>query len=71
MANGAVSITFGNRASGAIKGKTLTLRPAMVEDAPIVPIAWVCGMASVPAKMTVKGNNLTTIPVGLLPLQCR
>jgi len=71
VANGAVSITFGNRASGAIKGKTLTLRPAMVEDAPIVPIAWVCGMASVPAKMTVKGDNLTTIPVGLLPLQCR
>jgi len=35
---GAIHITFGNRANKAIAGKTLTLRPAVVEDAPIVPV---------------------------------
>ena len=69
--NGALHITFGNRASGLIKGKTLTLRPAVVEDAPIVPVAWVCGLASVPAKMTARGENRTDIPLKHLPIQCR
>lgn len=69
--NGAVHVTFGNRASGLIKGKTLTLRPAVVEDAPIVPVAWVCGLASVPGKMTARGENRTNIPLNHLPLRCR
>lgn len=69
--NGALHITFGNRASGLIKGKMLTLRPAVVEDAPVVPVAWVCGHASGPGKMTVKGENRTNIPLSLLPLRCR
>src|SRR5262245_49056219 len=30
---GAIHITFGNKAHGAINGKILTLRPAVVEDA--------------------------------------
>ena len=69
--NGAIHITFGNRANGAIAGKILTLRPAVVEDAPIVPVAWACGYAEAPEKMTVKGENLTNIPEGLLPIECR
>lgn len=69
--NGALHITFGNRASGLIKGKTLTLRPAVVEDAPIVPVAWVCGLASVPGKMTARGENRTDIALKHLPVQCR
>ena len=40
----------------------LSLRPAVVEDAPIVPIAWVCGNAEPPGKMTLEGQNLTDIP---------
>src|SRR5206468_1388242 len=36
---GAVHITFGNNASGGIRGKVLSLRPAVVEDAPVVPVA--------------------------------
>jgi len=36
---GAIHVTFGNRANAAIQGKTLTLRPAVVEDAPVVPVA--------------------------------
>jgi type IV pilus assembly protein PilA len=69
--NGALHMTFGNRASGLIKGRTLTLRPAVVEDAPIVPVAWVCGLASVPGKMTARGENRTDIPLKHLPVQCR
>jgi len=49
---GAVHITFGNQANAALKGKVLTLRPAIVEDATIVPVAWVCGNAAAPDKMT-------------------
>jgi len=69
--NGAIHLTFGNRANGAIAGKILTLRPAVVEDAPIVPIAWACGYAEAPAKMTVNGANLTNVPEALLPVECR
>lgn len=69
--NGAIQITFGGRANGAIKGKILTLRPAVVEDAPIVPITWVCGNAAPPEKMTVKGENKTDIRPIFLPLSCR
>jgi type IV pilus assembly protein PilA len=68
---GAIHITFGNRANSAIRGKVLTLRPAVVDDAPIVPVTWVCGYATAPEKMTVRGENKTNIPPGLLPIKCR
>jgi type IV pilus assembly protein PilA len=68
---GAIHLTFGNRAHGQIKGKVLTLRPAVVEDAPVVPVAWICGYAPVPDKMTVKGENRTNIPAIYLPFRCR
>jgi len=68
---GAIHITFGNRANNTIVGKLLTLRPAIVVDAPIVPIAWVCGYAETPNQMTANGRNLTNIPELLLPLECR
>ena len=69
--DGAISITFGNRASAAIAGKTLTLRPAVVDDAPVVPVAWVCGYAETPAQMTLHGEDRTDMPQALLPLECR
>jgi type IV pilus assembly protein PilA len=69
--NGAIHVTFGNRANGQIKGKVLTLRPAVVEDAPVVPVTWVCGYAPAPGQMTVKGENLTDVPAAYLPLRCR
>ena len=69
--NGAIHITFGNRANNDIVGKILTLRPAVVEDAPIVPVTWVCGTAEGPGKMTIKGENKTNIPAYYLPLSCR
>ena len=69
--DGAINITFGNNCNGIIRGKVLTLRPAIVPDAPVVPVAWVCGSAEAPAKMTVKGKNETNIPDGFLPFNCR
>jgi len=68
---GAIQVTFGNKANGAIVGKTLTLRPAVVEDASIVPVAWVCGHASAVDKMVAKGVDRTDIEAALLPLNCR
>ncbi len=68
---GTINITFGNKANNVILGKVLTLRPAVVEDAPIVPVTWVCGYATAPEKMTVKGENRTNIPPGYLPIRCR
>lgn len=69
--DGVISLTLGNRAHNAIIGKTLTIRPAVVEDAPIVPVTWVCGNAPGPDKMTIKGENKTTVPNQYLPLGCR
>ncbi len=69
--NGVINITFGNSAHSAIKGKVLTMRPAVVEDAPVVPVAWVCGKALGPDKMAVKGSDQTTVPDTYLPLDCR
>jgi type IV pilus assembly protein PilA len=69
--DGVIRLTFGNRANGLIKGKALTLRPAVIEDAPVVPIAWVCGYAPAPEKMTLRGENRTTVPERYLPWKCR
>jgi type IV pilus assembly protein PilA len=69
--SGAIHIVFGNQANGALRGMTLSLRPAVVEDAPIVPVAWVCGYAAAPDKMTVMAANKTDVPKGWLPVNCR
>lgn len=69
--SGAIQVTFGNRAHAGIRGKTLTLRPGVVEDAPIVPVAWVCGNAEPPNKMTARGLNKTSVPLKYLPMNCR
>ena len=69
--SGAIQLTFGNRANARIHGKTLTLRPGVIEDAPIVPVTWVCGSAEPPTRMTAKGLNKTNLPLEYLPLNCR
>jgi type IV pilus assembly protein PilA len=71
VANGAIHLTFGNSASSVLKGKILTIRPAVVADAPIVPIAWICGNADWPVAMKVKGENKTDLPAVFLPINCR
>jgi type IV pilus assembly protein PilA len=71
IVNGAINITFGNRATGALSGKVLTIRPAVVSDAPQVPVTWVCGNAAAPHNMTLMGLNQTTIAAAYLPLSCK
>lgn len=71
VVDGAVVVTFGNRANRFIAGKKLTLRPAVVSGHPVVPIAWVCGHAGVPEKMQVAGRNDTDIAGTQLPIDCR
>jgi type IV pilus assembly protein PilA len=68
---GAIHVVFGNKAQAAMAGKTLTLRPAVVDDASIVPVAWVCGHAAVVDKMTAMGVDRTDVAAQLLPLNCR
>lgn len=69
--NGAIHMMFGNKAHKNIQGKTLSFRPAVIEDAQIVPVAWVCGNAAGPNKMTVFGENRTDVPPEFLPNGCR
>ena len=69
--DGAIHISYGNRANGLLKDTTLTMRPAVVDDAPVVPVAWVCAGASAPDKMTLRGENKTTVAPAYLPANCR
>jgi type IV pilus assembly protein PilA len=69
--NGAIDITFGNGGSGALRGKILTIRPAVVIGAPVVPITWLCGHASTPPRMTPIGEDRTDVPAQFLPAACR
>jgi type IV pilus assembly protein PilA len=68
---GAIHLTFGNKAHRALQGKLLTVRPAGVEDARIVPLSWLCGPAGAPGQMTAQGHNRTSVAAGLLPGRCR
>jgi type IV pilus assembly protein PilA len=69
--HGAIHIAFGQRANKLLQGKIVTVRPAGVEDARIVPLTWLCGRAAAPAPMVAQGENRTSLPSGLLPLRCR
>ena len=71
LQDGAIQISFGNRAHGLLKGKTLSVRPAVVDDTPVVPVTWLCGLAPTPGKMTARGVNRTDVPAGFLPPRCR
>ncbi len=69
--DGVIDVEFGNKASGALAGKILTFRPAVVDDTPMVPVAWVCAGAGAPGGMTVRGDDRTTVPPAVLPVNCR
>ena len=69
--DGAIHLTLGNKINGALAGKVVTMRPAVVPNTYQVPIAWVCGHASAPAKMTLQGADRTDVDVRLLPFECK
>lgn len=68
--DGVINMTFGNKAHPKLQGKVLSLRPAVISDAQIVPVTWVCGNAKAPDKMTVMGANKTNIDANYLPMLC-
>jgi type IV pilus assembly protein PilA len=68
---GAIHLTFGNRAYAVLRGKTLSFSPAVVDDSPVIPVAWVCGRAAAPANMTLHGTNKTDIAPEYLPTSCK
>jgi type IV pilus assembly protein PilA len=71
VADGAITLVFGNLAASGLKGKKVTLRPGYVPDAQQVPISWICGAARVPNGLTVAGVNNTDVPQEWLPAGCR
>ncbi len=68
---GVIEITLGNRVNANVSGKTVTIRPAIVKGAPVVPIAWIYAYASVPDKMIVMGKNNSSVLPRHLPVNCR
>ena len=71
VADGVITLVFGNLAVSNIKGKKVTLRPGYVPDSPQVPISWICASGKIPAGLTVAGSNATDIPDEWLPVACR
>jgi type IV pilus assembly protein PilA len=71
LENGAIQIAFGNRAHRSLQGKILTLRPAGVADARVVPLTWLCGRAPAPPQMTAQGQDRTSVAATVLPMRCR
>lgn len=69
--NGGIQIVFGNRANAALADKVLSVLPAVVDAAPLVPVTWVCGHAAPPNGMTLHGTNRTTVDATNLPASCR
>lgn len=69
--NGAIHLTLGNKVHKAVAGRIVTLRPAVVADTPVVPVAWVCGHAGPPAQMTLLGEDHTDVDERLLPFECK
>lgn len=69
--NGTIHMTFGNKAHPVIKGKILSMRPAVIEESQIVPVTWVCGNAKAPEQMTVMGVNKTNVAPEYLPQICK
>lgn len=68
---GAIHMTFGNKAHPQLKGKILSIRPAVIEESQRVPIAWVCGNAKAPNNMVIMGTNRTNVSPEYLPMMCK
>lgn len=68
---GSIEIHLGGRINKNAAGTILSIRPAIVADAPKVPISWVYGFASTPKGMTLIGENHSSIPARFLPVNCR
>ena len=80
VTNGVVTVTFGNKASAQISGKTLSMTPYQTPDGSVV---WRCSVASAPAGANLLGtgsaqvaayaaDTLSAVSSGrFLPRNCR
>lgn len=68
--DGAIHVTFGFKAHERIRGRTLSFRPAVVQDARVVPVAWLCGQAQPVPGMRAMGRDRTDLQPEYLPLNC-
>lgn len=68
---GAMHLTFGNKAHPLIADKQLSVRPVFVDASPNSPISWVCGYDDIPNGMQASGDNLSNIERTQIPLLCR
>lgn len=69
--DGAIHVSLGNKASKPLQGKTLSIRPAVVEDSPASPITWLCGHDEAVEGMQAVGANQTDVSREYLPSSCR
>jgi type IV pilus assembly protein PilA len=69
--DGAIDVYLGNKINKHADQKIVSIRPAVVEDEPMVPISWIPGYASVPDGMSIIGENRSDIMPRLLPISCR
>ena len=60
IANGVITITFGNKSNAAIDTKTLALTPYQTADK---SVAWKCGYATAPAGTNPLGTGTAQIAV--------
>jgi type IV pilus assembly protein PilA len=76
VANGVITITYGNEANQQIKGQTLTLTPYESQD---LSVAWRCGTAGIPVGTNPMGTQAKaatayvppTVVDRYLPSACR
>lgn len=77
VANGTLTITYGNKANAAIAGQTVALTPYESADLSVV---WVCGNGAVPAGtnllgtsggVTVAAAGTTSVLDKYMPAACR
>jgi type IV pilus assembly protein PilA len=71
VGNGALHITFGNKANKQLADKVLSLQPLVVPKSPASPISWNCGNSAAPNGMKAVGENRTSLAHEFLPFACR
>jgi type IV pilus assembly protein PilA len=68
---GAITLVYGNNASKVLEGRRITLRPGVVADQLVVPIAWLCHAVNVPKGMEARGRDETDLSPETIPTECR
>ncbi|HMB73054.1 MAG TPA: pilin, partial [Gammaproteobacteria bacterium] len=69
--DGAMHVTFGNKAHTRISGSVLSIRPLYVTENPTSPISWNCGLSPPPNGMSAQGDDETDVVLQFLPAACR